>query len=78
MPKAIGIDWDLARGLAAQGFTPAQIAKKLNCNAGTIRSRACREKWSELAAKTQALMQQDPESDEQWRERAKKWFIGKV
>src|SRR5262245_24940567 len=73
MPRPINIDWNVARGLAAQGFSPSQIAKKLNCNGGTIRSRACREKWSELAAKTQELMQQDPETDEVWRERARNW-----
>lgn len=70
MPRAINLDWELAKSLRQQGIPYTVIAKRLECNVSTIRSRAFREKWDETNAKASEIMKQ---ADINWAERAKGW-----
>lgn len=51
----LSVDWQAIRGLYLQGIPPRQIAKQFGMNESTLRSRACKEKWTHIlgAAKEQ-------------------------
>ena len=49
------VDWQAIRGLYLQGIPPRELAKQFRINESTLRSRACKEKWTHIlgAAKQQ-------------------------
>lgn len=57
MPKALTIDWNLAKVLRAQGFDYEDIAQQVGGTEGGIRSRANREGWNKLAAQTSKVLE---------------------
>ena len=69
MPKQANINWDEAKMLYFQGCPFAEIARRLNCNAATIRSHAHREDWHE--SKRKALEKTPQEVN--WKEKAQAW-----
>jgi hypothetical protein len=69
MPKTANINWDEAKMLYFQGCPFAEIARRLNCNAATIRSHAHREDWH--GSKRKALEKAPQVVD--WREKAEQW-----
>ena len=58
MPTKLPIDWQLAESLYNQGFSMADIARKLNCNAATVRCHAVRYNWKQTASKAKEIVQQ--------------------
>lgn len=48
MSVSILEDWSVAQSLYNQGFSLAEIARKIDCNAGTLRSYATRHSWSQI------------------------------
>lgn len=47
---ALPVDWQAIRGLYLQGIPPRQLAKQFGINESTLRSRACKEKWTHIIA----------------------------
>jgi hypothetical protein len=58
MPKQVDVDWQLAEGLYQQGLSCAEIARRLTCNASTVRTKALRGKWSEKKAQALEILKQ--------------------
>jgi len=58
MARTHTIDWELAKALRAQGLSYAQIADKAGGTMVAIRSKACRERWNDLASRTRGVLQQ--------------------
>jgi hypothetical protein len=48
----LDVDWQAIRGLYLQGIPPRQLAKQFGMNESTLRSRACKEKWTHIIATT--------------------------
>jgi small-conductance mechanosensitive channel len=46
----LDVDWQAIRGLYLQGIPPRQLAKQFGMNESTLRSRACKEKWTHIIA----------------------------
>ena len=58
MPREVDVDWQLAEGLFQQGLSCAEIARRLDCNASTVRTRSLRGKWSEKKAQALQILKQ--------------------
>lgn len=51
MPRPpLPVDWQAIRGLYLQGIPPRELAKQFRINESTLRSRACKEKWTHIIA----------------------------